>query len=128
MNMHVKSAHAAPKSGSIEDQNETTQLALTDTVLSPRFYTTDFEALDKVNVEGVRAEWDPLLAEMKSDPNRGHFKRNEEWELLYIETLPEDLRREFVDFLVSSLTSEFSGCVLPRAEVGSSRIRTFAPK
>jgi magnesium-protoporphyrin IX monomethyl ester (oxidative) cyclase len=90
---------------------DTMRLALRDTVLSPRFYTTDFVALDKVDVGSVRSEWDALLAEMASDPNRDHFKRAEPF-TNRLENLPEDLRKEFVDFLVSSLTSEFSGCVL----------------
>jgi len=89
----------------------TMDLALRDTVLSPRFYTTDFAALDKVDVGPVRGEWDSLLAEMGSDPNRDHFKRSEPF-TNRLENLPEELRKEFVDFLVSSLTSEFSGCVL----------------
>ena len=92
--------------------NETTRMAQQSTMLSPRFYTTDFDALDKMSVDSVRAEWDPLLAEMKADPNRGHFKRTEEWETLDLDSLPQDLRKELVDFLVSSLTAEFSGCVL----------------
>jgi magnesium-protoporphyrin IX monomethyl ester (oxidative) cyclase len=86
-------------------------LAMRDTVLSPRFYTTDFKALDRINLEPVRAEWDGLIAEMAADPNKTHFKRTERFEDT-LESLPEDLRKEFVDFLVSSLTSEFSGCVL----------------
>lgn len=90
---------------------DTMSLALRDTVLSPRFYTTDFDALDRVDVTPVRREWDALLAEMESDPNRNHFKRTEPF-LNKLENLPGDLRKEFVDFLVSSLTSEFSGCVL----------------
>jgi magnesium-protoporphyrin IX monomethyl ester (oxidative) cyclase len=90
---------------------DTMGLALRDTVLSPRFYTTDFAALDKVDVGPVRAEWDALLAEMESDPNRNHFRRSEPF-TNRLENLPEELRKEFVDFLVSSLTSEFSGCVL----------------
>jgi magnesium-protoporphyrin IX monomethyl ester (oxidative) cyclase len=90
---------------------DTMSLALRDTVLSPRFYTTDFKALDRVDVTPVRREWDALLAEMDSDPNRNHFKRSEPF-ANRLENLPEALRKEFVDFLVSSLTSEFSGCVL----------------
>jgi magnesium-protoporphyrin IX monomethyl ester (oxidative) cyclase len=90
---------------------DTMGLALRDTVLSPRFYTTDFAALDRVDVGPVRQEWDALLAEMASDPNKNHFRRSGPFDNR-LENLPEDLRKEFVDFLVSSLTSEFSGCVL----------------
>jgi magnesium-protoporphyrin IX monomethyl ester (oxidative) cyclase len=97
--------------GAAPPKPDTMQIALQDTVLSPRFYTTDFKALDRINLDAVRAEWDTLIAEMTSDPNRTHFKRTERFTDT-LNSLPEDLRKEFVDFLVSSLTSEFSGCVL----------------
>lgn len=90
---------------------ESTEMARRNTMLSPRFYTTDYEAMDRLNVEPVRAEWDALIAEMASDPNRYHFRRTDEFDNI-LNTLDPDLRREFVDFLVSSLTAEFSGCVL----------------
>lgn len=82
-----------------------------ETILSPRFYTTDFAALDRIDVSSVREEWDGLMAEMEADPNRSHFKRQESFAGI-IEALEPALRAEFVDFLVSSMTSEFSGCVL----------------
>ena len=90
---------------------DTMAIAREDTVLSPRFYTTDFEALDRIDVSGVRREWDALIEEMASDPNRLHFKRTQAFDGV-IESLPEELRAEFTDFLVSSLTAEFSGCIL----------------
>ncbi|PCD03636.1 magnesium-protoporphyrin IX monomethyl ester (oxidative) cyclase [Sphingomonas spermidinifaciens] len=90
---------------------DTMAIAREDTVLSPRFYTTDFDALDRIDVSGVRREWDALIKEMADDPNRLHFKRTQAFDGV-IESLPEDLRAEFTDFLVSSLTAEFSGCIL----------------
>ena len=91
--------------------NESTRIAQADTPLSPRFYTTDFEELDRTNVEPVRAQWDELVQELREDPNRNHFKRNAEFDI-DLDSLPEDLRKEFLDFLISSITAEFSGCVL----------------
>ncbi|MFL5332106.1 MAG: magnesium-protoporphyrin IX monomethyl ester (oxidative) cyclase, partial [Geminicoccaceae bacterium] len=39
------------------------------------------------------------------------FYRNDDWQF-DLASLPEGLRRELLDFLVSSVTAEFSGCVL----------------
>ena len=90
---------------------EAMAMAREDTVLSPRFYTTDFAAMDRIDVSPVRHEWDALIAEMQADPNRYHFRRADAFRGI-IEGLPDGLREEFIDFLVSSLTAEFSGCIL----------------
>ena len=93
------------------DFNDANAIAAQDTVLSPRFYTTDFKAMDKIDVTPVRREWDELIAEMQADVNRDHFKRDGHF-AEKLEDLPPGLRQEFVDFLVSSLTAEFSGAIL----------------
>ncbi len=93
------------------EPNETTQMARQNTLLSPRFYTTDFDAMDRIDISPVRKEWDDLIAEFNSDHNRKHFTRTPEFETAVAE-MPEDLREEFIDFLVSSCTAEYSGCVL----------------
>ena len=92
--------------------NETTKMAHETTLLAPRFYTTDFDELDRVSVETVRSDWDSLIAELKSDPNKKHFRKTEDWEEIDFKALEPELRKELIDFLVSSLTAEFSGCVL----------------
>ena len=89
---------------------EAPRLAQESTLLSPRFYTTDFDELDKTDVSAVRKEWDALMEEMRSDPNKEHFRRAEEFDADFV--YPDDLDKEFRDFLISSITAEFSGCVL----------------
>ncbi len=92
--------------------NATTAAAAETTLLDPRFYTTDFDEMDRIDVTPVRAEWDALIAQMKSDPNRSHFKKTEGWDAIDWDGMEPGLKAELTDFLVSSLTAEFSGCVL----------------
>jgi magnesium-protoporphyrin IX monomethyl ester (oxidative) cyclase len=94
------------------DTNEATERALESTMLNPRFYTTDFDAIDRTSVAHIRPEWDALMAEFAADKNRDHFQRPAETMNQDYSHLPDGLYQEFVDFLISSVTSEFSGCVL----------------
>ena len=91
--------------------NTSTALAQEDTMLSPRFYTTDFAAMERMNISAVRGEWDGLIAELRADPNRNHFIRTPVFDADF-STMEPALRAEFLEFLVSSVTAEFSGCVL----------------
>ncbi len=58
------------------DDDFATETAMANTLLTPRFYTTDFDELDAIDVSSVRKDWDQLIAQMVSDPNKGHFKKN----------------------------------------------------
>ena len=91
--------------------NAATNLALKDTVLTPRFYTTDFDAMDRIDIESIRPQWNALMAEFRADGNTDHFQRPPELQGNYAQ-LPPALHKEFLEFLISSCTSEFSGCVL----------------
>ena len=89
--------------------------ALTDTVIAPRFYTTDYQAMDRLDVTPVRAEWDAMMAEYEGDNNHDHFQRDASFAQeakAQVAQLSPALRQEFLDFLIGSLTSEFSGCIL----------------
>jgi magnesium-protoporphyrin IX monomethyl ester (oxidative) cyclase len=89
--------------------------AVSSTMISPRFYTTDHDYMNQINIEPVRAEWDIMMKEYEGDNNQDHFIRDDDFAKEVDELLPKldpELRKEFLDFLVTSLTSEFSGCVL----------------
>lgn len=90
---------------------DSTARARQESLLSPRFYTTDYAAMERLDISPVRHEWDQMMAEFERDENRTHFRRVEDFSP-HAERLPEALREEFLDFLISSITAEFSGCVL----------------
>ena len=99
----------------IDSPEEAARKAKQETLLTPRFYTTDFKAMDRLDVNPIRQEWDAMMAEYEGDNNHDHFQRTpefaEEARTQMAQMTPE-LRAEFLDFLVSSVTSEFSGCIL----------------
>ena len=82
-----------------------------DTILTPRFYTTDFEAMAAMDLSPNEAELEAICEEFRKDYNRHHFVRNEEFEGA-ANKLDPDTRRVFVEFLEQSCTSEFSGFLL----------------
>ncbi|MEM1143544.1 MAG: magnesium-protoporphyrin IX monomethyl ester (oxidative) cyclase [Pseudomonadota bacterium] len=108
----VEEALATPQHQPVTDSEGATAVAMRNTLLTPRFYTTDFDELDAIDVTPVRKDWDELIGRMKSDPNKGHFKKNEDWDHIDWDGMEPKLKAEFIDFLISSCTAEFSGCVL----------------
>ncbi|MCB1742211.1 MAG: magnesium-protoporphyrin IX monomethyl ester (oxidative) cyclase [Gammaproteobacteria bacterium] len=94
------------------DSDITRGLASRESLLTPRFYTTDFEAMDRIDVAPIRSDFDSLIAELKADENRDHFDRSGDGHAFDPASLTPELRQEFIDFLTSSITAEFSGCVL----------------
>ncbi len=105
------SASASLPAATIATSEDATRQAEANTLLSPRFYRTDYAAMERIDVTPVRAEWDQLMAEFRNDVNRDHFERDAEFRD-EVRTLEPALNQEFLDFLVSSVTAEFSGCVL----------------
>ena len=99
----------------IATPDEAARKAKESTLLSPRFYTTDFAAMDRIDVSPMRAEWDAMMAEYEGDNNHDHFQRTPEFAeeaRAQMAQMSPELRQEFLDFLISSVTSEFSGCIL----------------
>jgi magnesium-protoporphyrin IX monomethyl ester (oxidative) cyclase len=97
--------------GRARSLTESTRRAEETGMLTPRFYTTDVAAMNRLSIEPVRAEWTKLMKEFEADTNRGHFVKGSDWRF-DPDSLSPALKKEFLDFLVSSLTAEFSGCVL----------------
>ncbi|WP_439106981.1 magnesium-protoporphyrin IX monomethyl ester (oxidative) cyclase [Congregibacter sp.] len=91
--------------------NDTTEQAVRSELLAPRFYRTDYDAVGKINVEPVQKQWDAMMEEYKEDRNRAHFRQEFDYDATTLTSDPE-LHEEFIDFLTSSITAEYSGCVL----------------
>ena len=101
MNMHSADATTAEEALAVQeklDSEMATAVAMQDTLLTPRFYTTDFDEMDAIDVSPVRSDWEKLISQMVSDPNKGHFKKNEDWEDVDWEGMEPELKKEFIDF------------------------------
>lgn len=82
-----------------------------DTILTPRFYTTDFNEMANMDISINEDELRAILEEFRADYNRHHFVRDEEFEQSW-DHIDGESRRLFVEFLERSCTAEFSGFLL----------------
>jgi len=82
-----------------------------DTILTPRFYTTDFDAMEKMDISANEDELRAILEEFRQDYNRHHFVRDEEFTQSW-DHIDGETRRLFIEFLERSCTAEFSGFLL----------------
>lgn len=91
--------------------NASIKATVEETVLSPRFYTTDFEKTAQLDLSSQERELRAMIAEMKADYNRHHFVRNEAFEQSW-DHIQGDDRKAFLEYLERSCVSEFSGFLL----------------
>ncbi|WP_288262485.1 magnesium-protoporphyrin IX monomethyl ester (oxidative) cyclase [uncultured Prochlorococcus sp.] len=82
-----------------------------ETILTPRFYTTDFDEMAKMDLSINEEELEAICEEFRKDYNRHHFVRNKEFEGA-ADKLDPKTREVFIEFLEQSCTSEFSGFLL----------------
>ena len=95
-----------------------------DTILTPRFYTTDFDEMAEMDISVNEDEMQAILEEFRADYNRHHFIRDEQFEQSW-EHIDGETRQLFVEFLERSCTAEFSGFLLYK-ELGR-RIKDKSP-
>uniref|UniRef100_A0AA51RGC8 Magnesium-protoporphyrin IX monomethyl ester [oxidative] cyclase n=1 Tax=Laurencia verruciformis TaxID=3073068 RepID=A0AA51RGC8_9FLOR len=82
-----------------------------DTLLTPRFYTTDFNEMSNLDISLNTEEFEALLKEFRADYNKKHFIRDEEFNNSW-NSLANDKKALFIEFLERSCTAEFSGFLL----------------
>lgn len=90
----------------IQEQNKTQE-----TLLTPRFYTTDFEEMSNLDISLNTDEFEALLQEFRADYNKQHFIRDEDFNRSW-NTLDNKTKLLFIEFLERSCTAEFSGFLL----------------
>ncbi|MGL5032817.1 MAG: magnesium-protoporphyrin IX monomethyl ester (oxidative) cyclase, partial [Microcystaceae cyanobacterium] len=91
--------------------NPKTKAPAKETLLTPRFYTTDFEEMAKMDLSPNEDELRAILEEFRVDYNRHHFVRDHNFDQSW-DNITGDQRRLFMEFLERSCTAEFSGFLL----------------
>ena len=82
-----------------------------ETLLTPRFYTTDFDEMAQMDLSVNEEELEAIIAEFRVDYNRHHFVRDAQFEQSW-DCIDGETRKLFVEFLERSCTAEFSGFLL----------------
>jgi magnesium-protoporphyrin IX monomethyl ester (oxidative) cyclase len=92
------------------------KVAADETLLTPRFYTTDFDEMEQLFSQQINPsldmeELEAMCTEFKNDYNQRHFVRNDSFKAA-AESITGETRKIFIEFLERSCTAEFSGFLL----------------
>jgi magnesium-protoporphyrin IX monomethyl ester (oxidative) cyclase len=103
--------------------------AASENLLTPRFYTTDFDEMEQLFSKEINPNLDEselvaILQEFQEDFNQKHFVRNDSFKTA-ADGITGESRRIFIEFLERSCTAEFSGFLLYK-ELGR-RLKKTAP-
>src|SRR6476619_3017935 len=101
----------AVKKPGLEELKPGIKVPAKETILTPRFYTTDFDEMAKMDISPNEDELRAILEEFRADYNRHHFVRDAEFEQSW-DHIDGETRQLFVEFLERSCTAEFSGFLL----------------
>lgn len=88
-----------------------TKSASKETLLTPRFYTTNFDEISQLDVSSNQEEIQAIIEEFRIDYNRDHFIRDKEFSKTW-NLFDEKTKTIFIEFLERSCTAEFSGFLL----------------
>ena len=83
---------------------------LSEDLLTPRFYITEFDKAARTNTDKTRLLFEAMTKEMEADYNRNHFDRKAS--LARLDSLSPDEKVAYESYLVRSCVSEFSGFLL----------------
>ncbi len=88
-----------------------TKVPTAESLLTPRFYTTDFEAMANLDIESNKAELEAIIEEFRVDYNQHHFVRDQEFTQSWAH-FDKRTKSLMTEFLERSCTAEFSGFLL----------------
>ena len=125
----VRAAAATDAETGIKKMREGIKEAANENLLTPRFYTTDFDEMERLFSTEItpnldETEINAILNEFREDFNQKHFVRNDEFKAA-ADQIKGEPRRIFIEFLERSCTAEFSGFLLYK-ELGR-RLKKTAP-
>ena len=94
-----------------EETKVETKTPAAESLLTPRFYTTDFDAMANLNIDSNRSELEAIIEEFRVDYNQHHFVRDQEFNQSWAH-FDKRTKSLIIEFLERSCTAEFSGFLL----------------
>jgi magnesium-protoporphyrin IX monomethyl ester (oxidative) cyclase len=95
----------------LQEMRDGIKVPAKETILTPRFYTTDFDEMATLDLTVNEDEIRAIIEEFQADYNQKHFVRDQRFDQSW-DHIDGETRRLFIEFLERSCTAEFSGFLL----------------